>query len=189
MIYLISDTHFNHDNIIKYSCRPFKDVKEMNTALIKNWNDTVSDDDTIFFLGDFCYGRGNRHLKKLKGRKVMIRGNHDRVHELNCDFHEYKILVYRGMQFALLHNPADIFKLNALKDFNGWLIHGHIHNNDLETYPFINYQNCTVNVGADLTDYRPVSIDIICDLITTQKATAGTIWDGSQATALASDAL
>lgn len=187
MIYLISDTHFNHNNIIKYSNRPFKDVREMNRSLIKNWNETVTKGDTIFFLGDFCYGNGNGHLKKLKGRKIMIRGNHDR--EMNCNFYNYKILVYRGIQFALLHNPADIFKFDAFKDFNGWMIHGHIHNNDLETYPFINYQNCTVNVSADLTDYRPMALDAICDLIANQKATAGTIWDGSQATALASDAL
>jgi len=53
-VFFTSDTHFNHANIIHYCQRPFKDAAEMNEILVANWNRTVSNDDTVFHLGDFC---------------------------------------------------------------------------------------------------------------------------------------
>ena len=81
MIYFISDTHFHHHNIIKYCNRPFKDVDEMNKVLIKNWNNTVTDFDTIFHLGDVALTSESEMkdmIPKLKGKKILIKGNHDK---------------------------------------------------------------------------------------------------------------
>lgn len=79
-IYVISDTHFNHKNIIEYSERPFQSVEEMNQTMIDNWNKTVKEEDYVYFLGDFCLG-GRENIKKfglqLKGHKILIMGNHD----------------------------------------------------------------------------------------------------------------
>ena len=54
-IWICSDTHFNHFNIIKYCNRPYATIKKMNDALIKNWNDYVDDNDIVFFLGDSSF--------------------------------------------------------------------------------------------------------------------------------------
>lgn len=54
MIYFISDTHFEYENVIKYCKRLFSDIRKINETLISNWNSIVSDDDIIYHLGDFC---------------------------------------------------------------------------------------------------------------------------------------
>jgi calcineurin-like phosphoesterase family protein len=79
--WFISDTHFSHSNIIKYTGRPFETVEEMNRCLIRNWNDCIDANDQVFFLGDFGLGDVHRlHsiCSQLKGHKICIRGNHDR---------------------------------------------------------------------------------------------------------------
>ena len=78
--YFTSDTHFGHENIIKYCKRPFKDVEEHDATLIKNWNDVVPEDGIVFHLGDVAFGnpdRVNEILSQLNGTIYLIIGNHD----------------------------------------------------------------------------------------------------------------
>ena len=56
MNYYIADTHFGHRNIINLDGRPFHDITEMKLALIARWNKRVTSEDTVFILGDFCWG-------------------------------------------------------------------------------------------------------------------------------------
>jgi len=82
MIWVTGDTHFYHANIIRYTCRPFSDVWEMAEALRANWNDAVTQDDTVYVLGDFAMDRGYEHEVKhtfegFHGRRRLLRGNHD----------------------------------------------------------------------------------------------------------------
>lgn len=79
-IFYISDTHFGHKNCIKFDNRPFETVEEMDQTLIDNWNKKVSDEDTVYIIGDFIYRSGNTfewYLKQLKGKKILVSGNHD----------------------------------------------------------------------------------------------------------------
>ena len=58
-IFVTSDCHFNHVNIIKYESETrgmFADPAEMNEKIISNWNSVVSPEDTVYVLGDFAMG-------------------------------------------------------------------------------------------------------------------------------------
>lgn len=78
-IYLIADTHFSHENIIKYCNRPFNDIDEMNNEMINNWNNIVKKDDIVYHLGDFTIDSDDLKnlVNKLNGEIYFIRGNHD----------------------------------------------------------------------------------------------------------------
>ena len=78
-IFFTSDTHFEHERIIEYCRRPFKDKNEMTEALIKNWNDLIGPDDIVFHLGDFSWGGSaawNDVLNRLNGHIHLVLGNH-----------------------------------------------------------------------------------------------------------------
>jgi len=168
-IFVVSDTHFDHANIIDYCNRPFRrpnksrDVESMNRTLVNNWNHTVSPNDIVYFLGDLAFGRGSRPpgywLRRLNGRKIMIRGSHDRHIRGARNVH---VLNYNGIRFLLVHDPNDV------RNWNGWVIHGHKHRdkrgNCPVRYPFINGHNKTVNVNVELTGYKPVNLDYLCSL-------------------------
>lgn len=80
MRFYSSDQHFGHANIIKYCQRPFADLDDMHEQLVKRWNERVTDDDEVMILGDLVLGNWNAslpYLLKLKGRKILLPGNHD----------------------------------------------------------------------------------------------------------------
>lgn len=155
-LFVIADLHCGHSNIIRYCCRPFSypDVSEMDSVLIDNWNYTVPLENGIWFLGDLCYGKDAKapgfYLDRLKGKITLIRGNHD---EHVPGTITSAILDYGSFRFLLVHDPSD-----APPDFDGWVIHGHHHNNNLAEYPFINFAQRRVNVSAEVVGYSPVSL-------------------------------
>lgn len=159
--WLISDTHFGHDNIIELCARPFIDAKEMNSVLVNNWNYTVKKHDTVYFLGDITFGRDSKPkdywLSKLNGNIVYIRGNHDK------DAGNTKLsekVDYKGYRFLLIHDPME-----KPVEWNDWVIHGDKHNNNLGKYPLINRYQKTINVCVELIKYRPINFDKIIELI------------------------
>lgn len=160
--YVIGDLHLNHGNIIEYCDRPFDSWQEMNQELIANWNDTVGPGDRVILLGDLAlyYGTITTHdwLHALNGDIVFIQGNHDEAKAIDYDAHH--ILESDEREFYCTHWPSDI-----PEDWEGWAIHGHKHNNDLENFPFINREEKQINVSAEVVDYEPVSVDEIEDLI------------------------
>lgn len=160
--WVISDLHLGHANIIRYCRRPFPDAREMDRVLVRNWNNTVRPDDRVFFLGDLSYGPdaepAAEYIARLNGKITLIRGNHD---EDIPDALPECILGSGGTRFRLVHEPP------AAVPPGEWVIHGHMHNNDLGRYPFISYADRTVNVSAEVTGYRPVPLATIARMIAT----------------------
>ena len=79
-IWFTGDTHFGHANVIKHCNRPFKSADEMDETMIRNWNDRVSEHDSVYHLGDFSFSKGPKTreiLDRLNGHIYLIRGNHD----------------------------------------------------------------------------------------------------------------
>lgn len=82
--YYTSDLHLGHANIIRFCDRPFAGVPAMNSRLVELWNETVTDDDTVWVLGDVALGpldESLAHIGRLAGRKLLVPGNHDRCWE------------------------------------------------------------------------------------------------------------
>ena len=83
MIYYIADMHFGHKNVLRFDNRPFAEADLMDEVLIHNWNERVTDEDTVYVLGDAFWKNEENSVKiiqRLNGHKHLIRGNHDRVH-------------------------------------------------------------------------------------------------------------
>jgi len=131
----------------------------MNEAIIENWNRTVNDEhDIVIFLGDLGNFADDDQLRywfdRLNGRIIFVKGNHDspRRYTDGVHTHQYYILSIGDQEFCCTHRPE-----NAPRFWDGWIIHGHHHNNDLEKYPFIDPQRKRANVSAELLGYEPLA--------------------------------
>lgn len=164
-IMVISDTHFNHTNIIPYSNRPFKSLKEMDEAIIDNWNRVVSDNDIVLCLGDFCFGTKDNipyYTRKLKGCKILIKGNHDRSKSLYIEAGFQNVLSEFVLQPDQVGNKKTIiFSHKPRIGIRGDVvnIHGHIHEQTLDPTMFEleNY----FNASAENINYTPIDLQEI----------------------------
>lgn len=168
MLYFTADLHFGHEKIIKHVGRPFQSVEEMDSKLIRNWNQVIKPEDEVYILGDFTM-KGPKFaaeiLRQLNGRKYLIRGNHDKFadrQEFSQDLFEwvrdYSELTWNNYKFILFHYP--ILEWNEY--FRGSInLHGHQHNH--EEYNLENRKNriYRYDVGVDANKMRPVSIEQI----------------------------
>lgn len=171
-VFLIADLHLGHANIIRYCSRPFlfSDSREMDHVLIKNWNYTIAPKTRIYCLGDLRYGPdaepATQYQKRLRGDIVFIRGNHDSPETGTVSSLETE---YENLKFLLIHDPAD-----ASPSFDGWVIHGHHHNNNLRYYPYMNFTGRRVNVSAEVIGYKPVSLHEIVQRIREREVSGDT---------------
>jgi len=145
-----SDIHFGHKNILEYCNRPFNTIEDHDEYYINLWNNHISKNDIIFYVGDFLFGSKQRCkeiLDRLNGIKYLIRGNHDRF-TINKyieygfkNVFEYKINYINGKNVLISHYPyIYIDKLKNIYDENNCVlnIHGHIHGKNIDNTTLIN---------------------------------------------------
>lgn len=126
--WLTSDTHFGHSKVIEFEkeARPFKTVEEMNEHLIDRWNSVVGNNDIVYHLGDFCFGRKNIEIAaRLNGKKRLVLGNHDSYPSL--DYLKYFDKLYGSLSWKdciLSHVPVHP---NQLENRYKLCVHGHLH--------------------------------------------------------------
>jgi calcineurin-like phosphoesterase family protein len=161
-VWIWSDQHFGHKNIISYSGRPFENVQHMEQSMISSYREVIKDDDIVLFVGDFGFSKVevlNEVLAQLPGHKILIAGNHDFNRKtgklLGLHFDEiYPCLVLQGdrKQILLTHYPLLIN--NIPRDATN--VHGHVHTNTIEG------STAHINVSVEAIDYKPVKL---CELI------------------------
>lgn len=171
-IWVTSDTHFNHANIIKYCNRPFSSVEEMNETIIANWNKVVSQGDTVYHLGDFALGDKSLIpdiLERLNGHINLIIGNHDNLNIMadllyyNCISNVFweeiikvgkKTIIFNHFPFGSLPDPATNYPIIQL--------HGHVHSTPYKPW---NYFDNQYDVGVDNNNFTPVNLAELLDKI------------------------
>lgn len=169
-IFVTSDHHYYHENIIDFCDRPFNDVSEMNTEMTKRWNAIVSEDDIVFHLGDFAKGLKDAiyYLDKLNGKVLFLRGNHDKWTEGGgLNGRDNEIQSFDDFNVEIMDSVVEVTFKNNMFPFTrkivlchyplrGWggkshytgHLHGHCHGN-------LNTNDRMIDVGVDNFDFYP----------------------------------
>jgi len=172
--WVYSDPHFYHHNICKFTkadgskLRPWDCAEQMTEDMITWYNELVDDRDRVYILGDVAFSNRNMHnsVGRLKGRKVLVPGNHEppkmrQYFDLFDDVRGY--VVKKG--FIMSHIPIHEGSLSRWK-LN---IHGHLHANQV-TYESTDnpFGDTTVEVDkryycacVEHTNFRPILLDTI----------------------------
>lgn len=155
--HFIADTHFGDDAIRRYENRPFESTAQMDAELTARWNAVVGEEDKVYVLGDFCVpGREKEILSRLKGRKYLVKGNHDlgtneayrragfsEVYDHPVILDGFWILSHEAMYVNTNMPYANLF--------------GHVHNSPL----FRDFSPQHYCVCVERTGFAPISFDSI----------------------------
>jgi calcineurin-like phosphoesterase family protein len=164
--WVYSDPHFYHQNICRFEnydggpARPWDDADKMTEDMIEWYNELVSDGDRVYILGDvaFSNSRMQDSVSRLKGRKVLVPGNHEPVKmrkyfDLFDDVRGY--VVKKG--FVMSHMPIHPQSMGRWQ-LN---IHGHTHNNTVKIAPECSEDLRYYCACVERTGFRPILLDDI----------------------------
>lgn len=181
-VFLTSDCHFGHANILRLGKgRPFKTTEEHDQAIISNWNKVVAPEDLVYVLGDVFFSVDLDYmegiLRQLNGAKHLVLGNHDRTklqsHFLNKnlwqsirDNHAINYTLKSGKVIRVIMSHYPILEFNGAYRANYMHAYGHIH--DIVNYDDI-YRKLgfkAIHIGVDTSAnvinteaYTPIDIE------------------------------
>jgi len=186
-IYFTADSHFCHENIIKYCKRPFDSVEENDEEIIKRWNEKVPEDGIVFHLGDVAFGdpkRVNEILNRLNGKIYLVIGNHDwrRIVSTHADRFELmtqQINMKIGKRHIILnHYPMLAFSGAWRGEDATYQLFGHVHTSPytdegLDQARMKMLFTSQYDVGVDNNDFTPVSWKEVDQIINNQMMSLG----------------
>jgi calcineurin-like phosphoesterase family protein len=170
MIWFTADTHFGHENIIKYCNRQwlgnlFQSVEEMDEQIIANWNYRINKDDVVYHLGDFSFKNEktlDHYLYRLNGKIWLVRGGHDKYYaprigkfnlaspilELGKEYLSILGGVDIGVPIVLCHYAMRVWEKSH---FNSYHLYGHSHG-------LLPGEGRSMDVGVDTNNFYPYSL-------------------------------
>ena len=168
--FVTSDCHWGHENIIKYCGRPFKNGEHMHKTLIRNWNERVKPEDTVYHLGDWCFKGGQEGSKtkaqiwedKLNGKVIHVIGNHDLNNSVKGIL-THAVFEFGGKVILAQHIPPTMAL--EVPEYVDFVLAGHVH--EMYKYKMLeDYRNeripiPIINVGVDQWNFRPVKMQEI----------------------------
>lgn len=168
MNFYIADTHFNHPRIVGTCHRPFYDVSEMNATIIRNWHRKVKEEDDVYILGDFLFGKTappSYFLDQVPGHLHFVIGNHDwrwiSRYGLPDRFESVSEILYvedGEAEVTMCHYPLMTWSNSGRE--NSYMVHGHIHNGtDLPFWPLLVTMPNILNAGVDINGFAPVTFE------------------------------
>lgn len=167
-IYYIADMHLGDKNIIDFDNRPFKNVYHMDHELINNWNNKVTDNDTVYIVGDFSWHNEDttREISDmLKGNKIFIIGSHDNHSNIFIkgeNAFKYLKIKDNGKTVILKHIPSLNIESSNIHLYGFW--HNATDFEKYRTYLMRNGKHSEYyNIGCMMPymDYEPKTLDEI----------------------------
>lgn len=169
--FFIADLHFGHKKVIEFEKehRPFSTIEEHDEELVRRWNEKVSRKDSVWVLGDFCFGKANLGIAgRLNGTKRLVMGNHDLYPA--ADYLKYftrvsGVVEFKGM--ILSHIPVHESQFPRYTHN----IHGHLHSKNIMREDWRYSEMCSynnkvwkpdpryINVSAEQVNLTPVSYE------------------------------
>lgn len=188
-VFLVSDTHFGHAGVCKFTesdgvtkTRPWTDPAEMDEEMVKRWNDTVRPNDKVYHLGDVVINRkALSTMARLNGDKVLIRGNHDIFPDVEYRKYFRELRAYHVMNGMILsHIPLHSDSLGRF----GTNIHGHLHSNRVKKARGINAKTGEILysdepdvryhcVCVEQTDFTPILFEDVIKRIEAEGGLVG----------------
>lgn len=128
--FFIADWHYGQQRILGKESRPFISLSDMNKELIVRWNDVVSEEDTVYILGDMfdCpLDEAISVVEQLKGRRVLVTG----CNESNTKFDSTLFILF-----------DEVTQYSEIEDG--------IYDVVLSHYPMLLWNNCTQCISVHL---------------------------------------
>jgi calcineurin-like phosphoesterase family protein len=162
-VWLTSDQHFGHANIIRHCNRPFSDVYHMNEEIIQNYCSVVGPDDVVYHLGDFTLNNPNKYLDRLPGKLILITGNHDkkpvRRHPRWEAVYDYLEINHNKKKIVLFHYPIESWRSRWRESIH---FHGHSHGRSMKV-------SGRFDVGVDCHQFMPVKMDKAIQMVEAER--------------------